>query len=111
MHETFHLIENQWKRGTGSCEESKLNHCMAGVLELCCVALLQLDEVLKERREELKANHRKQLERLRQEQDTELRRMQLEMQEKVSVVVGRFYVVPFSALQQTHCTLAAWDSK
>ena len=34
MHETFHLIENQWKRGTGSCEEGKLNHCMAGVLEL-----------------------------------------------------------------------------
>ena len=47
--------------------------------------LLQLDEVLQERRQELKANHQNQLERLRQEQDTELRRMQLEMQEKVSV--------------------------
>ena len=84
-------------------------------MEFCkrghCVALLQLDEVLKERREELKANHQRQLERLRQEQDTELRRMQLEMQEKVSVVVGRFHIAPFLALQQSHCALVACDSK
>ena len=93
----------------------KRANCVVTWMEFCkrrrCVVLLQLDEVLKERREELKSNHHKQLERLRQEQDTELRRMQLEMQEKVSVVVGRFYVVLFSALQQTHCTLVACDSE
>ena len=46
--------------------------------------VFQLDEVLTERRQELKSNHQQALDRLKQDQENELRKMQLEMQEKVS---------------------------
>lgn len=45
--------------------------------------MLQLEDIFSGRHQELKASHQQQLDRLKQEQDVALRRMQLEMQDKV----------------------------